>query len=79
MPVRLTPWLGLAAAQSGHRLYPAVVDASHRQGDSVCPTMAAPRVIGRRQRPEPTPDLTLDVVLYLGILQFAAVLLMWPF
>jgi hypothetical protein len=41
--------------------------------------MAAARVIGRRPRPEPKPDLTLDVVLYLGIVQLAAVLLLWRF
>lgn len=41
--------------------------------------MAAPRVIGRRPRPAPKADLTLDVVLFLGIVQLAAILLMWRF
>lgn len=39
----------------------------------------AARVIGRRPRREPTPDLTLDVVVYLGIVLLAAILLMWRF
>jgi hypothetical protein len=41
--------------------------------------MHAGRVIGRRPRPEPTPDLTLDVAMYLGIVLLAAVLLIWRF
>jgi hypothetical protein len=41
--------------------------------------MSAAREIGRQPRPEPTPDLTLDVVLYLGIVLLAAIELMWRF
>jgi hypothetical protein len=41
--------------------------------------MATARVIGRRPSPTPKPELTLDVVLYLGIVQLAAVLLLWRF
>jgi hypothetical protein len=37
----------------------------------------AKRVIGTRPAPEPTPDLTLDAVLFLGIVLLAAILLMW--
>jgi hypothetical protein len=39
--------------------------------------MGAPRAIGVRPGPEPKPDLTLDVVLYLGIVLLAAIELMW--
>jgi hypothetical protein len=39
--------------------------------------MVAGRVIGRRPRPEPQPDLTLDTVLFLGVVLLAAVMLMW--
>ena len=40
---------------------------------------AIARVIGSRPAPELKPDLTLDVVLYCGIVLFAAILLMWRF
>ena len=33
--------------------------------------------IGSRPAPEPQPDLTLDVVLYLGIVLLAAIELLW--
>jgi len=39
--------------------------------------MSVPRAIGARPGPEPKPDLTLDVVLYLGIVLLAAIELMW--
>jgi hypothetical protein len=38
---------------------------------------AAFRRIGSRPSAEPAPNLTLDVVMYLGILLLAAVLLLW--
>jgi hypothetical protein len=41
--------------------------------------MASAHVIGQRPGPEPTPDLTLDVVLYLGIMLLAAIELLWRF
>lgn len=41
--------------------------------------MTAARVIGRQPPPEPKPDLTLDVVLYLGIVLLAAIELIWRF
>ena len=39
--------------------------------------MAAAHTIGSRPGLESKPDLTLDVVLYLGIVLLAAILLMW--
>jgi hypothetical protein len=46
-------------------------------GECTSPMYPAKRVIGTRPAPEPTPDLTLDAVLFLGIVLLAAILLMW--